>query len=201
MLAREDGCRQPVPKQRKAFPPGPPRPWNNSVFVESSHFKKKGKTTQKTLPQACSNILSVNNLESKVTFSSEHSVGRVSRGQRGMQNRECTAPSPRHSQAGDQGRAGKGNGGGGRAEKGSRGKRQDDFTFLSPAVPEAGTNATSILPHFSTPHHWQDGEWHRAVQGSACPAAASWGQWQHLYVGMSCPAHQGRSCTTAARLQ
>lgn len=41
VLAREDGCRQPVPKQSKAFPPGPPRPWNNSVFVESSHLKKK----------------------------------------------------------------------------------------------------------------------------------------------------------------
>lgn len=58
---------------------------------------------------------------------------------------------------GTRGEQEKGVGGGGRAEKGSRSKRQDDFTFLSPAVSEAGTNGTPILAHFSTSHSWPGG--------------------------------------------
>lgn len=145
MLAREDGCRQLVPKQSKAFPPGPHALGIIHFLWNPVTLKKKGKTTQKTLPQACSNILSVNNLESKVTFPREHTVGRVGRGQRGMWNAQ--PPALGTARLGTRGEQEKGVGGGGTAEKGSRGKRQDDFIFLSPAVPEAGTNLPPPSSH------------------------------------------------------
>lgn len=55
------------------------------ILWNSVTSKKKQKQTttqqQKTLPQACSNILSVNNLESKVTFPRESGAGEGGQGQ------------------------------------------------------------------------------------------------------------------------
>lgn len=201
MLAREDGYRQPVPKQSKAFPPGPPRPWNNSVFVESSHLKKKAKTTQKTLPQACSNILSVNNLESKVTFPSEHSVGRVGRGQRGMRSRECTTPSPRHSQAGDRGRAGKAGWGEEAEQEGALGVRGKMLSpFFHQLSPKQGQTPP---PSSHTSAHPTAGRMACGTEpsGLSLPRCCFLGTVAAPHVGMSGPAHRGASCTTGALLQ
>lgn len=65
-----NGVRQHVPKHCRAFPPGPMSPLKEFMFLWNLKKKKK-----KSPLHACSNILTVNNLGSKVTFPGRSTAG------------------------------------------------------------------------------------------------------------------------------
>lgn len=112
-----------------------------------------------------------------------------------MQNRECTAP----SQAGDQGRAGKGGWGRRQSRKGLQGLRGK---MISPFFHHLSlTQGQTPPPPSHTSAHFTSGSVAQSCAGLSPPCCCFMGTVAASHMGLSCPAHRAASCTTGAWLQ